>query len=876
MPCRLSGWVGIFRKDFPRGISQAVFRCVFRVFYRMTEDRFVAESLSSGLWGGKGFPPFFATGLHTSACTDSLLLAFGSGRVLERCLVRIRLWEKSRNMHDRKIRRESYPLLKLHCAGCAHRAETIASRQAGVAKASANFAAGLLHIEYDPEKFDARKLKAAIDAAGYELIVDSADPFTRQEKENRKNYSRLRRKVVLSWIFALPLTILGMGHGWHFPGKETVMMWLAFAVLYIGGRDFIRNAWVLARQWSANMDTLVAVSTLVSFVFSVFTLCFPQFWTSKGLEPHVYFEASGMIVAFVLLGKLLEGRAKNGTSKALQDLMHLQPSTALLLENGMEREVEVLKLQAGDRVRIRPGTAVPVDGSVLSGESYVDESMLTGEPVAVFKEKGSKVVAGTVNQKGSLEVEITGVGQSTVLAGIVRMVREAQGSKAPAQRMADKVASVFVPVILTLSVVTFAVWILIGGAGYFHYALLCALSVLVIACPCALGLATPTALMVGMGRAAANHILIKDAAALENICHVDRMVMDKTGTLTQGKPVVESCFLPGKGVFAKTERFWDEKEEVPEWVFCLKAGEQKSEHPLASAVVSYVDGLVGKESGNAESDSSDICLDPACGIHAGMEAFESLTGKGIRFVYERDTYWIGGERLLEEVLPGFEPDADLRIWTDARLEEACSLVVFGKNDRVLCFLALSDEPKPCAASVVRCLQEEGVEVHMLTGDREKAASALASRLGIGHYRWSMLPQDKQDYVSALRKEGHRVAMVGDGINDSQALAEADVSMAFKRGTDIAMNVASVILIGNEKTDLEAVPKAIGLSRKTLRVIKQNLFWAFIYNVAGIVLASGLLFPFFGWTLNPMIASAAMAFSSVSVVGNSLRLKWIRI
>ena len=775
---------------------------------------------------------------------------------------------------DAGIRKESYPLLKLHCAGCAHRAETIAAKEDGVLKASANFAAGLLHVEYEPGKFSAERLKQAIDGAGYELIIDSADPFSQQEKANRKAYRDLRRKVILTWAIALPLMILGMAHSWHFPGKEVAMMWLAFAVLVIGGRGFIRNAWILARQWSANMDTLVAVSTVVSFAFSVFTLCFPQFWQQHGLEAHVYFEASGMIVAFVLLGKLMEGRAKNGTSKALQDLMHLQPSTAVLIENGSEREVPVSQLQPSHRVRIRPGAAIPVDGIVLSGQSYVDESMLTGEPLAVLKQEGSKVVAGTINQKGSLEVEITGVGQSTVLAGIVRMVREAQGSKAPAQRVADKVAAVFVPVILALSVVTFVAWLLVGGSAYFHYAWMCALSVLVIACPCALGLATPTALMVGMGRAATNHILIKDASALENICHVDRMVLDKTGTLTEGKPVVEAFYLPGKGGFPASADPWN-GQEPPQWLFSLKAGEMKSEHPLAGAVVAWVDAFRGE----VETDG-DSCGDASCRVLSGMEKFESLTGKGLRFEYQGKSYWAGGLSMMEEMLPGVLPfsgqDSGMEAWLESRLGEAASIVAFGQGQQLLCLLAIADAVKPCAKKVIETLQAASVQVHMLTGDHEKAAAALASRLGIAHYRWNMLPQDKQDYVEALQAQGHKVAMVGDGINDSQALAKADVSMALKRGTDIAVNVASVVLIGNGKTDLEAIPKALNLSRKTLKVIKENLFWAFIYNVIGIVLASGLLFPLTGWTLNPMIASAAMAFSSVSVVSNSLRLKWMKV
>lgn len=779
-------------------------------------------------------------------------------------------------MHQ-KTNKAVYPLLGLHCAGCASRSEKIAAAQPGVKKASANFAAGLLTVEYETGVFDAQKLKSVIENAGYQLIVDSEDPFTEQEKENRKLYKKLKRKVWITWILAIPLMVLGMAHNWHFPAKEYVMMWLAFFILLIGGRDFIRSAWYQAKHWSANMDTLVSLSTLVSFIFSLASLAVEN-WTHD-----VYFEASGMIIAFVLLGKLMESRAKNGTSKALQDLMHLQPSTAFLIENGQEKEVPISKLQPGDHVSVHPGAQMPVDGIVQSGSSYVDESMITGEPRAVLKKKDSKVVAGTINQKGSLEVEITGVGQSTVLASIVRMVREAQGSKAPAQRIADKVAAVFVPIILLLAVLTFVLWLVIGGKAEFNHALVCALSVLVIACPCALGLATPTALMVGMGRAARNRILIKDASALEELCHVDTMVMDKTGTLTQGKPVVGAVCVPGD---AKEGLLWmcaDGMQgfnpwrgfSLPSWLSLFKAAEQKSEHPLAAAVVDWIDGLPA--SSILESnfrDSNLSCPDNICAVFEAIENFETLTGKGLQFSYQGKEYWAGGMAMVQEkgvVLGDIEQD-----WMAQWPENAYSIVAFGQGQRVLLYLGITDMVKPCSAQVVADLEKEGVEVYMLTGDHEKAAAALASQVGIKHYKAGLSPQDKEDFIRELQQQGHKVAMVGDGINDSQALARADVSMALKRGTDIAMNVASVVLIGNEKNDLEAIPKAVDLSRRTLRIIKENLFWAFIYNVIGIVFASGLLFPFFGWTLNPMIASAAMAFSSVSVVSNSLRLKFVKI
>lgn len=739
----------------------------------------------------------------------------------------------------------TYPLLKLHCAGCAQRVENIAAAQKGVEKASANFAAGLLSVTHN-EDFDPVHLQQTIQKAGYDLIIDSQDPFTEQEKQNRKLYKKLKQKTVITWIMALPLMVLGMAHGWHFPGKDILMMWLAFFILFFGGRDFIRNAWNLARQWSANMDTLVAVSTLVSFVFSLSVLCFPQYWHRHNLEVHVYFEASGMIVAFVLLGKLMEARAKNGTSKALQDLMHLQPDTAFLIEETGERKVPVSQLQPGQKVSVHPGAQIPVDGIVCDGSSFVDESMITGEPVAVLKQANSRVVAGTINQKGRLEVEITGVGQGTVLAGIVRMVRQAQGSKAPVQRIADKVAAVFVPVILCLSAVTFAAWIIAEGSAGFNQALLCALSVLVIACPCALGLATPTALMVGMGRAAQNHILIKDASALENLCHVSAIALDKTGTLTMGQPQVSDC--------------WSENSLSEDLISLFRAAEMKSDHPLAGAVVKWTERHL--RTGDVNQTKTET-----------FSAYENISGKGIIFTHKAADYWIGGLSFVQEKQAGLS--AGLQEKIERWKEKAFSLVFFGQDRTVLVALGVSDQLKPCAKEVTARLQKQGIAVHLLTGDHEKAAAAMTAELGIRHYQAGMLPQDKQDYIKRLQENGQKTAMVGDGINDSQALASADVSIALKRGTDIAVNVASVVLVGNRENDIAALPKAVDLSRKTYRIIKQNLFWAFIYNVIGIVLASGLLFPFFGWTLNPMVASAAMAFSSVSVVSNSLRLKWMR-
>ena len=584
------------------------------------------------------------------------------------------------------------------------------------------------------------------------------------------------------------------------------------------------------------MDTLVALSTSIAFLFSLFNTLCPGFWLGKGLEPHVYYEASGVIIAFVLLGKLMEERAKNSTSSAIKGLMGLQPKTARLVTDGREEEVPISNLQVGNVVSVRPGEKIPVDGTLLQGSSSVDESMLSGEPIPVEKNAGDRVLAGTINQKGAFTMEATSVGGTTVLAQIVQMVQSAQGSKAPVQRIVDKISGIFVPVVVLLSFLTFVCWLVIGGESYFSYALLSAVSVLVIACPCALGLATPTALMVGMGKGAEQHILIKDAFALENLCKVDTVVLDKTGTLTEGVPVV-------------TDSYWISDDNI-RYLDVLYTAEQKSEHPLASAILCWL-----------EESGAKVCE---------AENFESLTGRGVRIQVEGVTYWAGSQGLLDIFQVGIPEKVRKQIgqWQ----EDGQSVVFYGQETRLLAVLAISDRIKPTSAEAVKELKKQGIEVHLLTGDGVRTAERVAATLDIGYYKAEVMPNDKEEYIISLQQQGKKVAMVGDGINDSQALARADVSIAMGKGTDIAMDVAMVTLI---TSDLLLLPGAIRLSKQTVRLIYQNLFWAFIYNVIGIPLAAGVLFPINGLLLNPMLASAAMAFSSVSVVLNSLRLKFMK-
>ena len=727
------------------------------------------------------------------------------------------------------------PVLEMSCAVCAGNVESTVQALSGVEKASVNFAAGTLTVTYNPSVITLEVMQAAVQAAGYDLIVEAEDPVAMQEEKARMHYKILRRNTIGAWTLSIPLALLGMVF-MHVPFGNWIMMVLALAIMIFFGRSFYVNGVRHALKGKANMDTLVALSTSIAFLFSLFNTLCPGFWLGKGLEPHVYYEASGVIIAFVLLGKLMEERAKNSTSSAIKGLMGLQPKTARLVTDDREEEVPISNLQVGNVVSVRPGEKIPVDGTLLQGSSSVDESMLSGEPIPVEKNAGDRVLAGTINQKGAFTMEATSVGGTTVLAQIVQMVQSAQGSKAPVQRIVDKISGIFVPVVVLLSFLTFVCWLVIGGESYFSYALLSAVSVLVIACPCALGLATPTALMVGMGKGAEQHILIKDAFALENLCKVDTVVLDKTGTLTEGVPVV-------------TDSYWISDDNI-RYLDVLYTAEQKSEHPLASAILCWL-----------EESGAKVCE---------AENFESLTGRGVRIQVEGVTYWVGSQGLLDIFQAGIPEKVRKQIgqWQ----EDGQSVVFYGQETRLLAVLAISDRIKPTSAEAVKELKKQGIEVHLLTGDGVRTAERVAATLDIGYYKAEVMPNDKEEYIISLQQQGKKVAMVGDGINDSQALARADVSIAMGKGTDIAMDVAMVTLI---TSDLLLLPGAIRLSKQTVRLIYQNLFWAFIYNVNGIPLAAGVLFPINGLLLYPMLASAAMAFSSVSVVLNSLRLKFMK-
>lgn len=728
--------------------------------------------------------------------------------------------------------KKTFPVLNMHCAGCANNVEKTIGHLPGVEASSVNFANNILSVTYQSGQQTPESIRAAVVNAGYDLIIEEDHAAERQEEKQRRNYRILKFRVIGAWIFALPLLLLSMVF-MHVPYSGLIQLCLALPVLLIFGTPFYVGAWKQLKMGRSNMDTLVTLSTSIAFIFSVFNTFFPEFWISRGLEPHIYYEASVVIIAFVLTGKLMEERAKGNTSTAIRKLMKLQPKTARVISKDGEKEVSLDQLRINDLISVRPGEQIPVDGILTEGSSFVDESMISGEPIPVEKNTGAQVLAGTINQRGSFVIRAVKVGRETVLANIIRMVQEAQGSKAPVQRIVDKITGIFVPVVLGISLITILIWMAFGGMDSLSRAMLSAVSVLVIACPCALGLATPTALMVGIGKAADEHILIKDAVALEVMRKVNAVVLDKTGTLTEGHPTVVGW------LWANAE------EEKLKNVFL--AAELKSEHPLASAIV------VSLQAENVKPVT--------------IESFQSITGKGITVSCNGITYWAGSHKLLKDYAAAH---SDLLGEKLVQYEsDGCSMVYFGRESELLAIAAIKDKIKDTSAMAVRQLQEQGIEVYMLTGDGERTASTVARKLGIKHYTADALPGDKDLFVRELQLQRKTVAMVGDGINDSQALARANVSIAMGKGTDIAMDVAMVTLM---TSDLSLLPKAISLSRRTVQLIHQNLFWAFIYNLIGIPIAAGILYPINGLLLNPMLASAAMAFSSVSVVLNSLRLR----
>jgi P-type Cu2+ transporter len=732
--------------------------------------------------------------------------------------------------------KKTFPVTNLTCASCAVSAESITGAQAGVLDVVVNYATNSLQVEYIPSITDPAKLKSALQSIGYDLIIEEGSEGKDElEQLRQRQFKSLKRATIWAAILSTPQVIIGM-FLMQIPFANYIMWAFATPVVVVYGKRFFINAWKQAKHLSANMDTLVAISTGVAYLFSVFNTLNPEFWHNRGLHAHVYFEAASVVITFILLGKLLEERAKASTSSAIKKLAGLQPKMVTILhrEDHM-MQIPIDNVKTGDLLIVKPGEKIAVDGVVESGRSFVNESMLSGEAVAVEKIVGDKVFAGTINQKASFRFRAEKVGGETMLAQIIRLVEEAQGSKAPMQKIVDKVAAVFVPLVLIFSLATFLAWWLLGGDHGFTHGLLAFVTVLIIACPCALGLATPTAIMVGLGKGAENGILIKDADSLERSYKINAVVLDKTGTITEGNPTV-------------TDIKWNADSEKYKSV--LVSIEKHSEHPLADAVVEHL---------RHEATVVDV------------EYVESVTGLGIKASHQEVEYYVGSINWMREL--HIQLPADFQNWYQTKSGAGETVIFFCKDDQLLAALSVTDRIKDSSRQAVLALKKAGVEVYMLTGDNSKTATAVAEFVGIENYKAEMLPAEKYEFIKELQQQGRVVAMVGDGINDSQALAQADVSIAMGKGSDIAIDVAKITLM---TSDLMKLPAAIKLSRLTVKTIRQNLFWAFVYNIIGIPLAAGALYPFTGFLLSPMIAGAAMALSSFSVVLNSLRLKRVKL
>lgn len=745
--------------------------------------------------------------------------------------------------------KKRYPVMNMTCASCANSSQNILKMQPGVVDAQVNYANTEALIEFIPSLTDAFKLKAALQSVGYDLMIDESEEAKDSLEEiQQNNYKKLKKRTIWAIILAIPLILIGMVF-MNMPYANYIMWALSTPIVFVFGKQFFVGAWKQLKHKSANMDTLVAMSTGIAYFFSVFNTLFPEFWLSRGLEPHVYFETAGVVIAFILLGKVLEERAKGNTSSAIKKLIGMQPKTVTIVhENGHQAEVSIASIQVGNTIMVKPGEKIAVDGELISGTSFVDESMISGEPVPVEKKAGDKVFSGTINQKGSFQFRATKVGGDTLLSQIIKMVQDAQGSKAPVQKLVDKIAGIFVPVVVLISIVTLIAWMILGGENGFTRGLLAMVTVLVIACPCALGLATPTAIMVGVGKGAEKGILIKDAEALEAAQKINAVVLDKTGTITEGKPVVNELKWFELRVSSATY-------DIEKLESILYSIEKQSEHPLADAIVQFFDTRL---------------LDSARSENLYLEGIqvENSSGKGIIGSYENEKYFIGNPKFIQE--QNLSLNSEIESWVNSELEKARTVILFSSSTEIFTGISISDTIKPTSVEAIQQLHYLGIKVYMQTGDNEASAAAVAKEVGIDHFKAGVLPEDKLNFIKELQSEGKIVAMSGDGINDSAALAQSNVGIAMGKGSDIAIESAKMTILSD---DLLKIPEAIKLSKQTVSTIKQNLFWAFIYNVIGIPIAAGVLYPINGFLLDPMIAGAAMALSSVSVVSNSLRLKW---
>lgn len=728
-------------------------------------------------------------------------------------------------MKNKTLIRETYPIEGLHCASCAAKVSKILESQSGVIEVAVNLPLKCVQIEFDESRISSEELSKVMKQNGYDLDVTKIEPSDANHSIPLKKKNGEKTDAILAVLLSLPVFVISMLY-MDMPYGGLISAVLSGIVVFYTGRGFFSRTFVQLKNRSVTMDTLVVLSTSIAYVFSLANLVYPEFWMSHGIAPHLYFEASAMIVAFILIGRMLEDRAKDNTAESIRKLIGLQPQTALIDRDGKRVEVKISEVVVGDILIVRPGDKVSVDGEVLGGSSLIDASMLNGEPLPESVSAGSKVYAGTINMDGSFRFVATKIGKDTILSQIIELVQKAQNSKAPVQKLVDRIASVFVPVIISVSIISFFAWYLLDPSGGLTRGLLAMVSVLVIACPCALGLATPTAFMVGVGAGAQRGILIKDAESLEVAKNIDVVVLDKTGTITQGYPEV-------------TTMHWF--DESPHFKDILRSLEQYSSHPLSGSVVSAL----------------------TSGKNIPVSQFGNRSGYGIQGVCDGVTYFAGNPAMAAEygITTASVPEY--------LLSATGTQVFFGYRDHLIAVLIINDKVRETSAQAVSELLSQGIDVCMLTGDNEKTAQFVAKQVGISHVVAGILPAEKSAFIKKMQAEGKKVAMVGDGINDSAALAQADLSIAMGHGSDIAISVAGITIVA---PDLRKVSEAIMLSRLTVKSIRQNLFWAFIYNLTGIPLAAGILYPFFGVMLNPMIAGAAMALSSVSVVTNSLRIK----
>jgi len=725
---------------------------------------------------------------------------------------------------------KTFTVLHMSCSSCAISVERFLNRQIGVERASVNFANQQAKVEFS-ELTSTEKLQTAVQSIGYELLL--VDTFKeKQETESRRNnnYLQLRRRVIGALCFALPLFIIGMFF-MDIRYANFIMWLLATPLVFYFGKSFFIGAYKQLKIRSANMDTLVAISTSVAYFFSVFNTVYPDFWHQRGMHAHVYFEAAGIVIAFVLLGKLLEEKAKGSTNSALKKLIGLQPNiVTVILSNKQQIEKKVADVIEGEVLLVCPGERIAVDGEILQGDSYIDESSVTGEPIPVFKTKGDKVLSGTINQQKSFQMIAEKVGSQTLLSQIIKRVEEAQASKAPIQRTVDKISSVFVPIVITIAILSGVIWMIFGQQYGIERGIMATVTVLVIACPCALGLATPTAIMVGLGKAAQTGILIKDAQSIETTKKINHVVLDKTGTITKGKPNVN--------YFEWTVGHNKELQNI------LYTIEKHSEHPLAEAICTRL-------------GDNNILIDSV--------SIQNYQGQGICGTYKDNRYFVGNMHLMEQQNVLVYPKQ--REIIQQQMEFAQTVVLFACQQELLAIIAISDVVKPTSKTAIEQLQKMDISVTMLTGDNEQTARIVAKNVGVTDFHANVLPDKKAEIIRRIQNQGNIVAMVGDGINDSNALAQANVSIAMGKGSDIAMEIANMTIVSS---DLTKIPQAIKLSQKTTKTIRQNLFWAFIYNIVGIPIAAGILYPINGFVLDPMWAAGAMALSSISVITNSLR------